>query len=113
VSIDSFIVMPNHVHAIVVIDGQHRHSPDSEIRIEPALSNGLVLVPPKAGSLSAIVRSYKAGVTRRCHEMGLRNFAWQAGFYDHIVRANASLKVIRDYIEKNPANWPSDPENRL
>jgi len=110
VSIDQFIVMPNHIHAIVVVDGQHRHSPNPETCTEP-LGNGLVLVPPKAQSLAAVVRSYKAGVTRRCHEMGLKNFAWQAGFYDHIVRASTSLQAIRDYIEANPANWPQDPEN--
>jgi putative transposase len=112
ISIDRFTVMPNHIHAIVVIDGQHRHSPNSETRTEPLSTSGLALIPPKAGSLSAIIRSYKAGVTRRCHGMGLRTFAWQPGFYDHIVRANTSLQAIRDYIEKNPANWPQDPENQ-
>lgn len=110
ISIDSFIVMPNHIHATIVIDGQHRHSPKPEIRAEPP-SNCLLVIPPKAGSLAAIIRSYKAGVARRCHEMGLRNFAWQAGFYDHIVRTNAALQAIRDYIEKNPTNWLQDPEN--
>jgi REP element-mobilizing transposase RayT len=111
ISIDCFIVMPNHIHAIVVIDGQHRHSPNPEICTKPR-SNDLALIPPKAGSLAAIIRSYKAGVTRRCREMGLKTFAWQAGFYDHIVRANTSLQAIRDYIDKNPANWPQDPENQ-
>jgi putative transposase len=111
ISTDSFIVMPNHIHAIVVIDGRHRHSPNPEIRTKPR-SNDLALIPPKAGSLAAIIRSYKAGVARRCHEMGLKTFTWQAGFYDHIVRANTSLQAIRDYIDKNPANWSQDPENQ-
>jgi putative transposase len=111
ISIDHFIVMPNHIHAIIVIDGQHRHSPSPETCTEPRPDN-LALIPPKAGSLSAIIRSYKAGVTRRCNEMGLKTFAWQPGFYDHIVRANTSLQAIRDYIEQNPANWPQDPESR-
>ena len=110
ISIDGFIVMPNHLHAIVVIDGHHRHSPNPETRIEP-FRNGLV-IPPKAGSLPAIVRSYKAGVTRRCDAIGLKNFAWQAGFYDHIVRGNTALQAIRDYIGQNPTNWPQDPENQ-
>jgi putative transposase len=112
VSIDCFIVMPNHIHAMVVIGGQHRHSPNLETRTEPLPGNGPILIPPKAGSLSAIVRSYKAGVTRCCHEMGLKNFAWQPGFYDHIVRANTPLQSIRNYIEQNQSNWSHDPENR-
>ena len=111
ISIDCFIVMPNHIHTVIVIDGQHRHSPNPETRAEPSRNN-LVVIPPKAGSLAAIVRSYKAGVTHRCHAMGLKTFAWQAGFYDHIVRGNTALQAIRDYIEQNPANWPQDPENQ-
>ena len=75
-------------HAIVVIDGQHCHSPNPETYTDRCAYKHSVPVPPKAGSLSAIVRSYKAGVTRRCHEIGLKNFAWQAG-------------------------WPYDPETHL
>lgn len=113
ISIDCFIVMPNHIHAIIVIDGgQHSHPPNLETRGEPPYRNGLIVIPPKAGSLAAIVRSYKAGVTRHCHEMGLKSFAWQAGFYDHIVRANQPLQAIRAYIQENPANWRDDPENK-
>jgi putative transposase len=111
IAADRFIVMPNHIHAIVVIGGQHRHSPNPKMRSEP-VQRGLVVIPPKAGSLAAIVRSYKAGVTRQCHATGLKTFAWQAGFYDHIVRGNESLQAIQDYIEQNPANWPQDPENK-
>ncbi len=111
VSIDSFVVMPNHVHATVVIGGQHRYSPNSEVHLNSAVGTGRSLMPPKAGSLSAIVRSYKAGVTCLCHQLGLSDFAWQLGFYEHIVRSNASLNAIRDYIEKNPANWSQDREN--
>ena len=85
-SIDCFIVMPNHMHAIVVIDGQHRHSLNPETRSDPPVPKGLTVIPPKAGSLAAIVRSYEAGVTRRCHAMGLKTFACQGGYYDHIMR---------------------------
>jgi hypothetical protein len=68
-------------------------------------------MPPFAGSLSTIVRSYKAGVTRRCHETGLLNFAWQPGFHEHVLRGNASVDAVRDYIARNPANWSKDLEN--
>jgi putative transposase len=112
ISIDGSIVMPNHIHAIVVIDGQHHHSPNPETCADPTTGKGLLLTPPKAGSLATIVRSYKAGVTRRCRELGLKNFAWQAGFYDHIVRGDTTLQAIRDYIERNPSNWSEDPENQ-
>ncbi|MGE0404785.1 MAG: hypothetical protein AB7O65_00685 [Candidatus Korobacteraceae bacterium] len=50
---DAFIVMPDHVHAILVIDGEHKYSPS-------ASSNSVSrreFASPAAGSMSAIVRS--------------------------------------------------------
>jgi len=116
ITIDSFTVMPNHVHFILVSGGHHRYSPNLEIHLEPAVVRGPGLAPPLAGSLSAIVRSYKAGVTRRCHETASRNFAWQPGFREHILSGNTSVDAVRDYIANNPANWLKDlenPRNRL
>jgi putative transposase len=111
VSVDSFVVMPNHVHAILAIGGAHVYSPNSRQQTRIIRNLHLADISPKAGSLSAVVRSYKAGVTRHCHELGMVHFAWQSGFYEHVVRTSISLNAIRDYIEKNPANWPHDPES--
>ncbi len=99
VEVDAFVVMPNHLHAIVVIRGVHQYSPHHQKLL------------PRSGSLSAIVRSFKAGVTYRCRTLGIVGFGWQTGFHDHILRGNASLSAVRDYIEKNPANWEKDQEN--
>jgi len=113
ITIDSFVVMPNHVHVIPVLGGGHRYSPCPEIRLEPRVLRNLALAPPLAGSLSTIVRSYKAGVTRRCHDIGLLDFAWQPGFHEHILRGNTSVDAVRDYIAHNPANWLKDLENPI
>ena len=84
VIIDWYVVMPNHVHAIIVIEGDNIYSPvETRIAASPARTHGR--------SLSAIVGSYKAGVSRICHAKGLSGFAWQARFHDHILRSNASL----------------------
>jgi|HubBroStandDraft_6_1064221.scaffolds.fasta_scaffold485466_1 putative transposase len=97
--------MPNHLHAIIVIGGAHQYSPD------PAALPAADSVRPQSGSLSAILRSFKAGVTYRCRALEIVNFAWQAGFHDHILRGNAAVNAVRDYIEKNPAHWEEDQEN--
>jgi putative transposase len=107
VQVDSFVVMPNHVHAIVMIDGDHCFSPNAKRRSPPASG----FVSPRAGSLSAIIRSFKAGVTRRCREVGLRHVIWQARFHDHLLRGDAVISAVRDYIHDNPANWGADKEN--
>jgi putative transposase len=109
VYLDAFIVMPNHVHAIVVIGGKHVYSPTALI-VERGIDNPGWL-SPQAVSLSTIIRSYKAGVTRRCRLEVFGNFAWQSGFYDHVLRATVSLDAVRDYILKNPANWVHDIDN--
>jgi len=102
VIIDRYVVMPNHVHAILVIEGDHVYSP-VETRLAPS--------PVGAhGRLPNIVGGYKAGVSRICHAKGLSGFAWQARFHDHILRSNASVNAVRDYIDQNPQNWLFDPD---
>ncbi len=63
---------------------------------------------PKAGSLSAIVRSYKSAVTRWAGLNGYDSFAWQARFHDHIIRDEPELNRIRRYIQDNPLKWTLD-----
>src|SRR3954449_13055384 len=72
-----------HVHAIIMIDGEHLFSSTAKMSLERAVAT---FSPPEAGSLSAIIRSYKAGVTRRAREARCAEDVWQAGLYDHILR---------------------------
>ena len=41
----------------------------------------------------------------------LAEFAWQPGFYEHVLRGNSAVEKVRDYIMNNPASWSGDPEN--
>jgi REP element-mobilizing transposase RayT len=109
VIIDSYVVMSNHVHALVVIDGDHVYSPVG--RIPEAVAHVCQRETGQAPSLHEIVGSYKAGVSRICHARGISGFAWQARFHDHILRSNASLNAVREYIDHNPENWLLDPDN--
>src|SRR4051794_5674058 len=99
IRLDSSVIMPNHVHAIIVIEGEHAYTPGLGFSAEQ---------PPAAkaapGSLGAIVRSYKAGVARTTRERGFP-FGWQKGYYDHILRGEKAVSAVRDYIESNPAHW--------
>jgi len=108
VTIDRFVIMPNHVHAIIVIEGRHPFSPDStkiEIASVPHATG-----KPRAKSLGDVVGGYKAGVSRACRLAGIVDFEWQERFYDHILRTNASVNAVRSYIDNNPRNWIEDPE---
>jgi putative transposase len=102
VSIDSVVVMPNHVHVVIVIGGLHRYSPSltTPIRAEQCR-------PP---TLATIIGGYKSAVTRHCHLQGIRTFRWQSRFHDRILGSNAAVIAVRDYIRRNPENWKKDPE---
>ncbi len=100
VAVDRFVIMPNHVHAIIAIAGAHAYSPSEREGASPVSTR----------TLGDIVGGYKAGVSRLCHSLGIRNFAWQERFYDRILRTDAVINGVRDYIDQNPANWIYDPD---
>ncbi len=106
VGVDEFVVMPNHLHGIIVIEGRHRFSPpragdlDSfkaplDRRLRPA-------------SLGSIVGAFKAGFTAWCRRSAYPGFGWQPRFHDRIIRSNPALAGIREYIRANPLNWMED-----
>jgi REP element-mobilizing transposase RayT len=121
VHLDAFVVMPNHVHGIVVIA-----PPDAEAPTDPSGYNLFrrpdettqhaaslqgaerTNVDPK--SLGAFVRAYKSAVTRRINQARdtPSGKVWQRGYHDHIIRTEQAWHRIRHYIETNPARWADD-----
>jgi REP element-mobilizing transposase RayT len=83
VVLDVFVVMPNHVHAIVGIDRRRRPPP-----------------------LPAVVGAFKARASRAADRA-----LWQRGYHDRIVRDETELAALREYIETNPLRWALDREH--
>ncbi len=117
VLLDSSVVMPNHVHAIIVIDNpeQTLHCRDVACNVstdndEKTKNIAMASISPKSGSLSTIIRSFKSAVTKNAHLINA-DFEWQSRFHDHIIRNNESYQRIKNYIETNPKNWDSDKMN--
>ena len=104
VSLDAFVIMPNHMHGIIVLDrrGDPPGRPYSQL---PARG-------PAAGSLGAVVGQFKSQVTKRIRaSCGRRDvFIWQRNYYEHIIRNEADLARIRRYIAHNPARWMDDSD---
>ena len=107
IELDEFVIMPNHMHGIVIICNSVETLHATSLRRETSMSK----ISPKARSLGVIIRSYKSAVTRLAGLAGFKKFAWQARYYDHIVRDKNSLCNIRQYIIDNPARWELDREN--
>ncbi len=97
IELDAVIIMPNHMHGIVIIHGDP--SP-------PPTRNHLM-----SKSLGTIVDSYKSSVTRHIRKAlaGFENeIIWQARYHDHIIRSEADFNRIRTYVKYNPATWNDD-----
>lgn len=106
IDIDDFVVMPNHMHAIVIIGGPER-LPEPRKRKKFKQVAELNTVRPKANSLGAVVGSFKSVVTQWCQAQRI-DFEWQPRFHDRIIRGKNSLTATWEYIRDNPANWCKD-----
>lgn len=112
--LDEYIIMPNHIHGIIVIDNPNnlcRNVACNVPTIDDDIAKIMSELSPKSGSLSTIIRSYKAAVTRWCNQNNYNNFKWQPRFYEHIIRNDGSLDIIREYIMNNPLKWSADRNN--
>lgn len=110
VELDAFIVMPNHVHGILILQPLE-HLDKQQFILDSKMNSTSTIFSqrsPKAGSLSAMIRSYKAAISAWCSRNGYVDFAWQSRFYEHIIRDEQTLAKIRSYIENNPYLWNQD-----
>jgi len=84
VTLDEFVIMPNHLHGILLLD----------------------VVAGHARPLPTILGSFKSAVSRLA---GLP--VWQRSYWDRVLRNEAELNQTRRYIEENPSRWSTDKEN--
>lgn len=87
--LDEFVIMPNHVHGIIV------------------------LVEPPTRSIPTIIGSFKSATTKRINEYRSTpgTPVWQRSYYEHVIRDDESLNRIQKYIRNNPVKWTLDREN--
>ena len=103
VILDEFIVMPNHIHAILFISCRHAIN-----RVPTGKANGGatgIYNPMGKGTLGEIIRSFKARITFEIRKKSIADFSWQPRFYDHVIRNETELTRIRKYIRNNPLKW--------
>ncbi len=62
-------------------------------------------------TLGLAVRYFKSKCLYQIHKMDFNNCLWQRNYYDHIIRNEEPLNIIREYIKCNPKNWTKDEEN--
>jgi putative transposase len=119
VSLLEHIVMPNHLHGIILIKGYAKLNSEGEDWFDTAsrvaTQSGLkeAFGAPNKGTLPTIIRSYKSGVSREINRLYAEPLSpfWQRGYFKRVIRTEKELLSIIKYIRDNPKNWDKDPDN--
>jgi putative transposase len=113
VTLDEFVVMPNHVHGIITVGANNVGAndylplPSDETPIQ---SNE----PPRplqhgtSRTIGSMVRGFKIGVTRWFRANTDIHAVWQRNYYEHIIRNEDAYQKISEYIQTNPQRWETD-----
>jgi REP element-mobilizing transposase RayT len=120
VVLDEFIVMPNHFHAVLMIDdrrGTARRAPGVDgktgqgtARRAPAAES---FGRPVVGSLPTIIRSFKSAAAKHINQLrdNPGGAVWQRNYHERVIRDDRELTGIRQYIADNPTRWAEDENN--
>ena len=112
--VDKYVIMPNHIHMIVVINaGGASAAPTNACEMNACGTNandtnaigignatGGASVAPTLGT---VIRGFKAGISREC-----KFTVWQRGYHEHIIRNENEYLLIWNYIDTNLAKWAED-----
>lgn len=115
--LDVYQTMPNHFHGIIVVGAAFMAALDTNTSENKAGTRSEADTRP-APTLGDIVGAFKS-ITTHEYILGVDNKKWprfykrlwQRNYYEHIIRDEADLERIRDYIQSNPADWDEDEEN--
>ncbi|MGV3538165.1 MAG: transposase [Rufibacter sp.] len=116
VVLGEFVVMPNHVHGIIGLEGERgtknnlnlAEMKESLLSGNPDKNEFMAALAPKSGSLAKIVGMYKASCTKTIKRISTEPFGWQPRFHDRIIRNQRELIHIENYILDNPRKWQED-----
>jgi len=124
VLLDSFVVMPNHIHGIIILKDNIGVPSNRGLSmvvgaqpVKDAIVVGADLVSARI-CLSRVIQAFKSTSTnayiRGVYQQGWNKFdrsLWQRSFYDHVIRNEMDLLRVREYILNNPLQWAFDEEN--
>jgi len=118
--LDKYILMPNHLHVIVII---YKNHPVVETHGHASLQHTQRVFIRKPKSISSFVAGFKSATTNKIdnyidnHNLNIEKFnrnnrLWQPNYYDRIIRNEDELHKTREYIINNPENWDNDKHNK-
>ena len=119
VRLDGFVIMPNHMHGIIVIDNDAHQENDSVgakyfspnvVSRSRANDDSPLPKRPRGTSqtIGAIVRGFKIGVTKWARENTNTYAVWQRNYHEKIIRDQNEYNTYTEYIKYNPQKWNDD-----
>ena len=110
-----FVVMPNHIHGILIIDDADIGTDSVETRHALSLQHQSRTPTNRfqnqgKNTISSIIGGYKSAVTKHARRLGF-DFGWQRNYWEYIIRNKQSYLEISEYIQNNPAKWSIDKLN--
>ncbi|MDP2960215.1 MAG: transposase [candidate division Zixibacteria bacterium] len=107
VEIDWLVVMPNHVHGVIIINNECRGG------VSPPHSQGEATSPLQNPTLGQIIAYFKYQTAKLINQIRKmpRASVWQRNYYEHVIRNEDKLNKLRYYIQTNPLKWHRDREN--
>ena len=107
IELDEFIIMPNHIHFIVIIVGADPCVSPPRISDSAGTHTGVplhtIIQWLKTMSTNEYIKGVKDGQYKPFY-----NRVWQRNYYEHVIRTDNELHEIREYIVNNPAKWELD-----
>jgi len=122
VELDKFVVMPNHLHGILIINNfdMRVETPRRGVSTSAKSASATSVSPAsnkpqphhlawKPNSVGSIINQFKSVCTKRIQQIQPAiSKIWQSGFHDRIIRDEAEFNRIQSYILTNPENWEKD-----
>jgi putative transposase len=119
VELDEFVVMPNHIHGIIVLTDAITTVWAKDLRAKDIWAKNraknISPLQPRptgtSGTIGSIVRGFKIGVTKWFRQQNTVHEVWQRNYWEHIIRNETERDRFREYIRNNPARWEQDKLN--
>ncbi|WP_235590241.1 transposase [Nitrosomonas ureae] len=119
VTLDEFVIMPNHVHGIIIINGTNPVGANNYLPLHylPLPSNETPtqfnetprpLQHGTSRTIGSMVRGFRIGITRWFRANTDIHTVWQRNYYEHIIRNEDAYLKIAEYIQTNPQRWETD-----
>jgi REP element-mobilizing transposase RayT len=116
VELGAYVLMPNHFHGIIILHsdsvGARSSRPDESKTVGSSCPNNKGR-ENRAPTLGKIVAYFKYQTTTQINairNINIQKF-WQRNYYEHVIRNEADLAEVREYILNNPARWNEDENN--